>query len=66
MKGRITSLIPFPGGVNKTCPASFLIRTGRGGRNETNNGAPETVVLGAVNYMLGNTVRASLNNMYGE
>ena len=33
-------------------------RTGRGGRNETNTGAPETVVLGAVNYMLGNTVRA--------
>ena len=45
----------------------FIIRTGRGGRNETNHGAPETVVLGAVNYMLGNTVRVLLimNNMYG-
>ena len=45
----------------------FIIRTGRGGRNETNHGAPETVVLGAVNYMLGETVRVLLimNNMYG-
>ena len=65
MKGRITSLISSAVWF-LNCPVSFLIRTGRGGRNETNNGAPETVVLGAVNYMLGNTVRASLNNMYGE
>jgi len=45
-------------------------RTGRGGRNET-NGAPETVVLGAVNYMLGNTADGerpsmSLNNFFGQ
>jgi len=46
-------------------------RTGRGGRNETNNGAPETVVLGAVNYMLGNTADGerptlSLSSLFGR
>merc|ERR1712013_298120 len=63
----------LPKAVRKLKPPRKGIseRTGRGGRNETNNGAPETVVLGAVNYMLGNTVDGerptlSLNSLFGR
>ena len=47
-------------------------RTGRGGRNEDVEGnAPETLVLGAVNYMLGNTEEGerptlSLSSLFGQ
>merc|ERR1711962_36729 len=76
MKGALEEKIfggLLPKVVRKLKPPrkGFSERTGRGGRNESNYGAPETVVLGAVNYMLGNTIDGerptlSLSSLFGR